>query len=107
MYHVGKPEMLEGKRFFGLTGMPILKAARTSMPFAVWLPEPLTVATTIEKSFTISGRSPDGAASALSSTSAVLMGVPPIPCSAGREFVARVHRLFTDFGAARLVALGV
>ena len=57
VYHVGRPEMLDGNKFFALTGMPILKTARTSRPLAVWLPEPLTVATTIEKSFTISGRS--------------------------------------------------
>src|SRR5579859_1910169 len=42
--------MLEGKRFLPQTGMPILNRARKSELLAVWLPEPLTVATTIEKS---------------------------------------------------------
>src|SRR5205085_6268074 len=34
-------------------GMPIWKIARSSVLFAVWLPEPLTVATWIEHSFTM------------------------------------------------------
>ena len=49
--------MFEGKKFFGVTGMPILNMARASSPLAVWLPESLTVAIEIEKSFTIAGRS--------------------------------------------------
>src|SRR5690242_15871809 len=43
--------MLEGKRFLPDTGTPIWKMARRSVVFAVWLPEPLTVATWIVKSF--------------------------------------------------------
>ena len=42
--------MLEGKRFFPETGTPIWKMDRMSVVFAVWLPEPFTVATCIEKS---------------------------------------------------------
>src|SRR5262245_44649313 len=42
--------MFEGKRFFPDTGTPIWKIARRSVVLAVWLPEPLTVATWIEKS---------------------------------------------------------
>src|SRR5689334_8367095 len=45
--------MLEGNRFFPLTGMPIWKIARSSTLFAVWLPEPFTVATWRLKSLTI------------------------------------------------------
>src|SRR5438093_8388536 len=44
--------MFEGKRFLPLTGMPIWKMARSSTVFAVWLPEPLTVATWMLKSLT-------------------------------------------------------
>src|SRR5437667_3396138 len=42
--------MFEGNRFFPLTGMPIWKIARSSTVLAVWLPEPLTVATWMLKS---------------------------------------------------------
>ena len=41
--------MLEGNRFLPLAGTPILWMARISVLLAVWLPEPLTVATVIEK----------------------------------------------------------
>src|SRR2546428_826949 len=36
--------MFEGKRFFPETGTPIWNTARSSVVFAVWLPEPFTVA---------------------------------------------------------------
>src|SRR5262245_44556699 len=45
--------MLEGKRFFPETGTPIWKMARMSVVFAVWLPEPFTVATWMQKSFVV------------------------------------------------------
>src|SRR5882762_6347126 len=41
--------MFGGKMFFPETGTPIWKMARRSVVFAVWLPEPFTVATWIEK----------------------------------------------------------
>src|SRR5262245_7913316 len=44
--------MFEGKRFFPLTGIPIWKIERRSTLFAVWEPEPLTVATWRLKSLT-------------------------------------------------------
>src|SRR4029079_922434 len=50
--HVGRPAMFDGNRFLPLTGMPIWKMARSSTLLAVWLPEPLTVATWMLKSFT-------------------------------------------------------
>ena len=45
VYQVGSPAMFEGKRFLPETGIPIRKIERSSTRFAVWLPEPLTVAT--------------------------------------------------------------
>ena len=45
--------MLEGKRFFPETGMPILKSARKMVVLAVELPDPFIVPTVIEKSFVI------------------------------------------------------
>src|SRR5882672_3568371 len=45
--------MLEGKRFFALIGMPIRNSDLAKMLFADWLPVPLTVATSIERSFTV------------------------------------------------------
>src|SRR5512132_490826 len=53
--HVGSPWMLDGKRFFPETGMPIWKMARMRMLFDDWLPDPLAVATWIEKSLTTAG----------------------------------------------------
>ena len=44
--------MFEGNRFFPDTGTPIWNIERNSTRFAVWLPEPLTVATRILKSLT-------------------------------------------------------
>src|SRR5690349_11180467 len=52
VYQVGSPAMFDGNRFFPDTGMPIWKIDRRSTRFAVWLPEPLTVATWIVKSLT-------------------------------------------------------
>src|SRR5512135_992442 len=52
--------MLEGNRFLPLAGTPILWMARISALLAVWLPEPLTVATVIEKSLTIGARAAAG-----------------------------------------------
>ena len=50
--------MLEGNRFLPVTGTPIWKMVRISTMFAVWEPDPLTVATSMEKSFTrLSGAS--------------------------------------------------
>src|SRR5262245_534550 len=44
--------MLEGKRFLALIGMPMRNSDLAKMLFADWLPVPLTVATSIERSFT-------------------------------------------------------
>src|SRR5713101_8132992 len=52
-YQVGSPSMLEGKTFFGATGMPIWKIALVKIRFAVWLPEPLTVAAWMVRSLMI------------------------------------------------------
>jgi len=45
--------MLEGKTFFGATGIPMWKIALVRTRFAVWLPEPLTVAAWMVRSLTI------------------------------------------------------
>src|ERR1017187_5893061 len=50
--HVGSPAMFDGNMFFPDTGMPIWKMERIKTVFAVWLPDPLTVATWMLKSFT-------------------------------------------------------
>src|SRR5574339_682242 len=52
VYQVGRPAMFEGKRFLPETGMPIWKMDRRSTRLAVWLPDPLTVATWMLKSLT-------------------------------------------------------
>jgi len=44
--------MFDGKRFLPETGTPLWKIERSSTRFAVWLPEPLTVATWMLKSLT-------------------------------------------------------
>ena len=44
--------MLDGNRFLPVTGTPIWKMVRMRTMLAVWEPEPLTVATSMEKSFT-------------------------------------------------------
>src|SRR5580765_206245 len=49
---VGRPAMFDGNRFLPLTGIPIWKRARSRTLFAVWLPDPLTVATWMLKSLT-------------------------------------------------------
>ena len=56
--HVGSPAMFDGKRFFPDTGTPDWKSDRSSTRLAVWLPEPLTVATWMLKSLT-TGRAAD------------------------------------------------
>ncbi len=44
--------MLDGNMFLPETGMPIWKMERNRTRLAVWLPEPLTVATWMLKSLT-------------------------------------------------------
>src|SRR5262245_3788040 len=73
VYQVGRPAMLDGKRFLPLTGMPILKNARIRVLLAVWLPEPLTVAATIAKSLTIGSRAARLAPRELASVSITLI----------------------------------
>src|SRR3954468_23812059 len=52
-YQVGKPWILEGKIFFGVTGIPILKIAFVNKKFALADPVPFTLAKRITKSFTL------------------------------------------------------
>src|ERR1700744_4128705 len=53
VYQVGKPAMLDGKRFLPLTGMPIPNMLLSSTRLADCDPDPFTVATWMLKSFTI------------------------------------------------------
>jgi hypothetical protein len=50
MYHVGSPEMLEGKRFFPLTGTPMSNKDWSKIRFADCDPVPLAVAMLMVKS---------------------------------------------------------
>lgn len=59
--------------FLPLTGMPILKSARNKHWFAVWLPEPLTVAATIVKLLTPAGLSCISAGATLGRTRVMLI----------------------------------
>lgn len=52
---MGKPWILEGKMFFPVTGIPILKNVRIKVVFAVALPDPLTVLKVMTKSLMIFG----------------------------------------------------
>src|SRR6185312_6570807 len=45
VYQVGRPAMLEGKRFLPEMGIPIWKSVRSSTRLDDWLPLPFTVAT--------------------------------------------------------------
>jgi hypothetical protein len=53
VYQVGKPAILEGKRFFPLTGIPIPKMLFSSTRLADCDPDPFTVATWMLKSLMI------------------------------------------------------
>ncbi len=53
VYHVGSPAMFDGNMFLPDTGTPIWKIDRRRTRFAVWLPEPLIVATWMAKSLTM------------------------------------------------------
>ncbi len=81
---VGRPWMFEGKRFLPETGIPIWKIARMRMLFEDMLPDPLAVATWMEKSLT-TDRGPEGAA-VLSSRTAVDMNLlMPFSATRGRK----------------------
>src|SRR5512143_935028 len=86
---VGSPAMFEGNRFLPLTGMPIWNRARKSTTLAVWLPEPLTVATVMLKSLV------------MGSTLSLDAGSAPSPGSA-RASSGRA----AAYGGTRLVASG-
>src|SRR3984957_20851961 len=50
--HVGRPAIFDGNTFLGATGIPRREMALVNTRLDDWLPEPLTVATRIVKSFT-------------------------------------------------------
>src|SRR6185503_10317657 len=53
VYQVGRPAMFDGNMFLPPTGTPIWKMDRRRTRLAVWLPDPLTVATWMAKSLTM------------------------------------------------------
>src|SRR5688572_12710043 len=73
--------MLLGKRFFPKTGTTIWKIERRSVLFAVWLPEPFTVATWMLSRFTMG--SPVALAAALGAVEGSGMGRAPRKEGAG------------------------
>src|SRR5262245_15771191 len=76
--HVGRPWMLEGKRFLPETGTPIWKMDLMRTLFAVCEPEPLAVATCSEKSLTTTSLPP--ATRSPSSVATVdIVRLPPVP----------------------------
>ena len=68
--------MFDGNRFFPETGMPIWKIERISIRLAVWLPEPLTVATWMLKSLTARCRAGAFARASLARSVGAMFYVP-------------------------------
>src|SRR5512145_3285390 len=52
VYQVGSPAVFDGNMFLPETGTPIRRMERSRTILAVWLPDPLTVATGMLKSLT-------------------------------------------------------
>src|SRR5262245_47851474 len=77
---VGRPAMLDGNRLLPLTGIPIWNRARSRTLLAVWLPDPLTVATWMLKSL-MTGCTSGG----LLVGSRAARGGPPMPARYPRE----------------------
>src|SRR4051794_41925351 len=75
VYQVGRPAMFDGNMFLPETGTPIWKIDRSSTRLAVWLPDPLTVASWILKSLTMR-RGADGTSVSRTATSLGDMGCP-------------------------------
>ena len=88
--HVGRPAMLEGKRFLPLTGTPIAKMLRSRMLLADWDPEPLTVAIWMLKSLTI------GFGGAVDSDSPCADAAPALVVAMGAVFPS--DRKWKDLG---------
>src|SRR5579871_1314831 len=80
--HVGNPWMFDGNMFFPETGTPIWKMARIKTLFAVWLPEPLMVATWMLKSLMTGCRnSPERGEAGETSIVDIYMRNPSLGCS--------------------------
>src|SRR6476659_7846462 len=84
---VGRPAMFEGKRFLPETGTPIWKMARRRVVFAVWLPDPFTVATWMLKLLTFAKHS------SFQSFCCVGWAARSISFSDGRAGRSRSHRV--------------
>src|SRR5215510_4809670 len=100
VYHVGSPAMFDGNMFLPDTGTPIWKIDRRRTRFAVWLPDPLTVATWMAKSLTmrsVVGCRPTSWTAA--SVAGIRSPVPPWPdgLNANKRavFTRRDHRIIT------------
>src|ERR1041384_3035332 len=79
VYQVGSPAMFDGNMFLPDTGTPIWKIDRSSTMLAVWLPDPLTVATWMAKSLTMrSVRDLVGVSCSATSVTGIFL-----PCSVG------------------------
>ena len=70
--------MFEGNRFFPLTGTPILKMERMRTLLEDWLPEPLIVATWIEKSLTTASGWPCCSRFSRTSASVDILALPTL-----------------------------
>src|SRR5688572_2174547 len=86
VYQVGRPAMFDGNMFLPDTGMPINRMERRRTRLAVWLPEPLTVATWMLKSLTTLVR-----AGVLFSCDTTSVGDMPGPWN-GVNFNLRLYR---------------
>src|SRR4030095_2132803 len=84
---VGRPWMFEGKRFLPETGMPIWKMDRIRIVFEDCDPEPLAVATWIERSWITGGRL--AASERFSSRTAVDMRLLRRASTRGRRMIPK------------------
>src|SRR3954464_527579 len=97
VYQVGSPAIFDGNMFLPDTGMPIWKIERRRTRLAVWLPDPLTVATWMLKSLTTLVISPLRAQQLLRRCTDIRWALDH-PHAGGGE---RVHLLFRRAAAAR------
>src|SRR5262245_47529913 len=91
VYQVGRPAMFDGNMFLPETGTPIRRIERSRTRLAVWLPDPLTVATWMLKSLATFWRLPEACCSwTARSLGDMLKSLPRMKI--GREATARVYR---------------
>ena len=88
VYQVGSPAMLEGNIFLPETGTPIWKMVRSRTVFALWEPEPFTVATWMLKSLTTGSRTASWSAPCIAN-SVVAISTPYY------RWMSRAERMFS------------